>query len=167
MEGGRTPTDSDSVTPEREIDLGNPGASLTSNQLALTEFILPTITLSLAQIQQLSPSALAYLGDAVYELYIRAHYALPPKRIQTYHHQVVAQVRAERQASHLQSLLPHLTDSELEVLKRGRNAASGCPKRVNLETYRQATSFEALVGHLYLTNPQRLLHLLSCIRLDA
>ncbi|QZZ19166.1 ribonuclease III [Leptothermofonsia sichuanensis E412] len=122
-------------------------------------------TLSEAQIQQISPAALAYLGDAVYELYIRHRYLFPPKRIQTYHHQVVAQVRAESQATHLRLLIPHLTQTELEVVRRGRNAATGRPKRVDLETYQQATSLETVIGYLYLTNPQRLDQLMTQLEL--
>lgn len=122
--------------------------------------------LSPAQIQQLSPTALAYLGDAVYELYVRRCYLVPPKRIQIYHHQVVAQVRAESQARHLRSLLSYLTPAEIEILKRGRNAATGGPKRIEPEVYQQATSLETLIGYLYLTNPQRLLHLLAQLELD-
>lgn len=119
-----------------------------------------------SQAQRLAPAALAYLGDAVYELYIRQHYLLPPKRTDTYHRQVVAQVRAEQQANHLRSLLPHLTEIEQEILKRGRNAASNRPKRLNPEIYQQATSLEALVGYLHLTDPSRLLELLNTLKLD-
>jgi len=122
---------------------------------------------SLPQIQQLSPTALAYLGDAVYELYIRTCYLLPPKRSQSYHHQVVSQVRAETQADYLRSLEPHLTTKELEIVRRGRNAASGCPKRLDPKIYQQATSFEALVGYLYLTDTQRLTELLALLQLDS
>lgn len=135
-------------------------------ELSQDRAVLPTMqTFSEAQIQQVSPAALAYLGDAVYELYIRQRYLLPPKRIQTYHHQVVAQVRAESQAGYLRSLIPHLTDAELEVVRRGRNAATGRPKRVDLETYQQATSLETVIGYLYLTNPQRLDQLLTQLEL--
>jgi ribonuclease-3 family protein len=143
------------------------GSGLTgdSNQLPkdgdLSYFLLKS--LAPEQLQQVSPAALAYLGDAVFELYIRSIYLTPPKRIQTYHHQVVAQVRAESQAQHLRSLLPHLTPAELTILKRGRNAATGKPKRIDLETYQQATSLETLVGYLYLSDPQRLTHLFSLI----
>ena len=97
--------------------------------------IQPGSELSPAEIKRLSPSALAYLGDAVYELHMRAHYLMPPKRSRDYHHQVVAQVRAESQARHLHSLEPHLTQVELEILKRGRNGATGCPRRLDPETY--------------------------------
>jgi ribonuclease III family protein len=112
-------------------------------------------------LSQLSPAALAFVGDAIYELYIRTRHLLPPKRIQVYHEQVVAQVRAESQAAYLRSLLPHLTDAELEVLKRGRNAAPRGPKRLSPEIYQQATSLETLLGYLYLTDQERLMVVLS------
>lgn len=119
-----------------------------------------------SQINQISPAALAYLGDAVYEMYIRTCFLLPPKRSQSYHNQVVAQVRAETQAGHLLTLTPQLTNTELELLRRGRNAASGCPKRLDPEIYQQATSFETLIGYLYLSDPERLTQLLALLNLD-
>jgi len=125
---------------------------------------LQAVELTPAQIQQLSPTALAYLGDAVYELYMRTRLLLPPKRIRTYHQQVVAQVRAETQARHLQSLQPHLTPSEQEIVRQGRNAAPGGPKRLDPLVYQQATSFEVLLGYLYLTDVERLEDL--CQQLD-
>ncbi|MBW4523239.1 MAG: ribonuclease III [Scytolyngbya sp. HA4215-MV1] len=123
-------------------------------------------TLPLSEIHRISPAALAYLGDAIYELYIRRCYLIPPQRLQAYHQQVVAQVRAESQAKHLQSLLPHLTSAEVDILKRGRNAASGKPRRVAPEIYQQASSLETLIGYLYLTDPQRLVALLSKLPLS-
>ncbi|MBD2095467.1 Mini-ribonuclease 3 [Trichocoleus sp. FACHB-591] len=137
-----------------------------AQDLASPANFLPTITLPTAQLQTISPGALAYLGDAVYELYIRSQYLLPPKRLQSYHQRVVAQVRAESQAHHLRSLVSLLTGEELEILRRGRNAASSRSKRVNPEIYQQATSLEALMGYLYLTNPQRLAYLLAQLKLD-
>jgi ribonuclease-3 family protein len=127
---------------------------------------MPSANLSWAQLQQISPAALAYLGDAVYELYVRSQYLMPPRRLQTYHNQVVAQVRAERQAQQLRVLEPHLTPNELEILRRGRNAAMRRPKRVAPEIYQQATSLEALVGYLYLSDPQRLNQLLGYLDFD-
>lgn len=114
-----------------------------------------------AQIQQLSPSALAYIGDSVYELYIRTFFLIPPQRIQNYHDRVVAQVRAESQAKHLRSLETYLTDAERDILRRGRNAASRGPKRIDPAIYQHATSLETLIGFLYLTDPQRLAYLLA------
>ena len=81
------------------------------------------------EIERLSPIALAYIGDAVFELYVRTQLLMPPKRMASYHSQVVNQVRAESQAAHLALLLPNLTDSEKEILRRGRNACVGKPRR--------------------------------------
>jgi ribonuclease-3 family protein len=127
---------------------------------------LSDATASLSSIQQMSPASLAYLGDAVYELYIRTWYLLPPKRLCDYHQQVVAQVRAESQANMLRSLKPYLTAPELEILRRGRNAATGTPRRLSPKIYQQATSLETLLGYLYLTDPERLTQLLAHLDLD-
>ena len=124
-------------------------------------------TLSSNQLQQMSPGALAYLGDAVYELYIRRYYLIPPKRIHAYHHQVVSQVRAETQAHHLDQLIPFLTPTELDLLKRGRNAANSRPKRIDPDTYQRATSLETLIGYLYLSDLPRLMELLGCVQIDS
>lgn len=102
----------------------------------------------------------------MYELYIRSFYLLPPKRSHAYHDMVVAQVRAESQAKALRSLEPHLTNTELEILRRGRNAAAGRPKRLDPEIYQQASSLETLMGYLYLTDPQRLTQLLEHLQLN-
>jgi ribonuclease-3 family protein len=131
------------------------------------DFQLPIpSTVSSAQVQQLSPAVLAYLGDAIYELHVRMFYLLPQQRPETYHCLVVAQVRAETQALHLRSLTPHLRDKELEIVRRGRNAATGRPKRLDPEIYQQATSLETLVGYLYLTDYQRLIELLQKLHLE-
>jgi ribonuclease-3 family protein len=113
------------------------------------------------QMGLLSPASLAYLGDAVYELYVRSLYLLPPKKISDYHNLVVARVRAEHQSVCLQLLEPHLTDEEREIVRRGRNATTNCPKRLEPKLYQRATSLEALIGYLYLRNPQRLNQLLA------
>ncbi|MBE9011678.1 ribonuclease III [Pseudanabaenaceae cyanobacterium LEGE 13415] len=141
------------------------------NVISLNELgILDTSTVlpapSSSEIQRLSPAALAYLGDAVYELYIRRRCLLPPKRSEIYHQQVVSQVRAETQASHLRSLMPYLSESEHEFLKRGRNAALNRPKRLDPEIYQNATSLEALIGFLYLTDPKRLFELLGFLSFE-
>ncbi|HEY9606932.1 MAG TPA: ribonuclease III domain-containing protein [Allocoleopsis sp.] len=128
--------------------------------------LLSCTTYSNSQLQQLSPASLAYLGDAVYELYIRTCYLLPPRRISDYHQQVVGQVRAESQANHLRSLEPYLTEPELDILRRGRNAVTGSPRRLDPKIYQQATGLETLLGYLYLTDPQRLLQLLAHLELD-
>ncbi|MEH2150950.1 Mini-ribonuclease 3 [Nostoc sp.] len=142
-----------------------PKQSLSWNQ-ALLATTAPFQQISLSQVQKISPSALAYLGDAIYELYVRIFYLLPLQRSGIYHRLVVEQVRAETQALHLRSLIPHLRDTELEIVRRGRNAATGRPKRLNPEIYQQATSLETLIGYLYLTDYQRLTELLQILHLE-
>ena len=125
-----------------------------------------TPPLSPGQVKQISPSALAYLGDAIYELYVRMFFLWPKQKADKYHSLVVTQVRAETQALHLRSLTPHLRNDELEIIRRGRNAATGRPKRLNPEIYQQATSLETLVGYLYLTDYPRLQELLQKLHLE-
>ncbi len=127
----------------------------------------PTLANQSVQIERLSPIALAYIGDAVFELYVRTKFLMPPKRMASYHSQVVTQVRAESQAIHLSSLLPDLTDAEKEILRRGRNACVAKPRRLDRQTYQQATGLEALIGYLQLTNPQRLAELLAKLDFDT
>lgn len=132
------------------------------------QFTMPSfLSVTQGQLQQISPLALAYLGDAVYELYVRSRYLLPPKRSHTYHSLVVSQVRAETQALHLRSLTPHLNSIELEIVRRGRNAVTKHPKRVEPKIYQQATSLETLIGYLYLTDVERLYQLLQQLQLDT
>jgi ribonuclease-3 family protein len=154
------------VTSEEEkgSNVLDTDSALSWGEIRFTQ--LSAVAKTLSKIQQVSPASLAYLGDAVYELYIRSCYLLPPRRISDYHNQVVAQVRAEAQANHLRSLEPHLTAPELEILRRGRNAVTGSPRRLAPEIYQQATSLETLMGYLYLTDPQRLLQLLAHLELD-
>lgn len=120
-----------------------------------------------AEIRRLSPSAMAYIGDAVYELYVRLHFLMPPKRLKRYHDQVVEWVRAEHQSQQLQVIESLLTPDELDWVRRGRNATSKSPRRIDLETYQRATGFESLIGYLYLTNPTRLTELLQHLSITS
>ncbi len=114
-------------------------------------------------VQSVSPVALAYIGDAVFELYIRMKFLWPPQRIQQFHQQVVSQVKAEQQADFLNQLIPRLNTAEADVVRRGRNATAKSPKRLSAKIYRQATAFEALIGYLYITNQSRLFELLNSL----
>jgi len=120
-----------------------------------------------AEIERISPAAWAYLGDAVYELYIRSWYLMPARRLQAYHELVVGQVRAETQARHLRSISPYLNSTELAIVKRGRNAAASRSKRADPEIYQQASSLETLIGYLYLTDPERLTEILALLELET
>ncbi len=113
------------------------------------------------RIAEVSISALAYLGDAVYELHVRLHHLEPPQKSHTYHQLVVSRVRAESQAKQLDYL--DLTSAELDLVKRGRNAAGSASRRIAPDVYQKATGFEALIGYLYLTNSNRLDQILAQI----
>ena len=116
-----------------------------------------------SQLNALSPATLAYLGDAVFELFVREQCLFPPQRLQDYHRHVVSQVKAETQATYARALIDHLTEPEMDIFRRGRNSAVGKPKRVSLTIYQYATGFEALIGYLYLTDVQRLKALLMLL----
>ncbi len=109
-------------------------------------------------------AALAYLGDSIYELFIRSLLLEPPRRIRDYHHLVVQHVKAESQSQYLEKLLQYLTPDELDILRQGRNAASTGPKRVSAQIYQQATSLETLLGHLYIADPERLTEILLLLQ---
>lgn len=154
------------MTSQEEENSNNLVATQSALSWAEVRFQQLSAAASPSHIQQVSPASLAYLGDAVYELYIRSWYLLPPKRLCDYHQQVVERVRAESQANLLRSLEPHLTPPELEILRRGRNAATGSSRRLDPKIYQKATSLETLLGYLYLSDPQRLTQLLAQLDLD-
>lgn len=123
--------------------------------------------LSSQSVQSISPGALAYIGDAVFELYVRMQFLWPPQRIKQFHQQVVSRVKAEQQADYLLQLLPHLSEEEADMVRRGRNASSKVPRRLSPKIYRQATAFETLVGYLYINNQDRLWKLLEGLTISA
>lgn len=101
---------------------------------------------------ELSPAVWAYIGDAVYELFIRNKMlAKGPARTKMLHQEVTARVKASFQAELVRRLENDLSEAELNILKRGRNVKSGhTPDSVDVVTYRYSTAFEALIGYLYL-----------------
>lgn len=101
----------------------------------------------------LPPLALAYIGDAVYEVAVRQHVmARPNLRPHHLHGQSTKYVSAKAQARLLEQIEPLLTEEEKDVVRQGRNAKSGTvPKNANVQDYRLATALESLVGYLYYT----------------
>jgi ribonuclease-3 family protein len=99
-----------------------------------------------------SPLALAYLGDAVYDLYIRQYVlCLKKRRPNQLHRSATRFVSAKAQAQAVRRMEPELTEEERDMLRRGRNAKShDAPKNTNVQDYRLSTGFECLVGYLYL-----------------
>ncbi len=116
-----------------------------------------------AAIARLSPTALAYIGDAVYELHTRSQLLFPPQRQRDYHQKVVAQVRAEQQALALAKLEPLLTIEEKDWVRRGRNSVGKRSRHNNPVAYQNATAFETLVGYLFLLDPARLVFLFGAL----
>jgi len=102
-------------------------------------------------IEQLSPIVLAYIGDAVFEVYVRQRLiASPIRKPHELHKAATRRVSAASQARLLQLWAPFLTEEEADIVRRGRNAKSGQPPRnADPGDYRQATALESLVGYLY------------------
>lgn len=113
--------------------------------------------------RQVHPLALAYLGDAVFELYVRDRLltgaALPAAEL---HRQAVMRVRATAQAFVLREFLDELTDDEADIVRRARNARCPSYRHVDPADYHYSTAFEALLGYLYLIgNEGRLAQLMA------
>lgn len=109
-------------------------------------------TLTEAQIKNISPVTLAFVGDAVYTLYVR-------EKLVTEHDFTTGtlqklsseEVSAHGQNALLNGILPLLTEEETGVFKRGRNAKKPTrSKNATVAEYNNSTGFEALVGYLYL-----------------
>ena len=114
---------------------------------------------------------LAYIGDTVYDLYVRTLLVRRrPAGAHALHVAAAGQVCAAGQAAAFRRVEPLLTGEELAVYRRGRNAHSGTvPKHASIADYRVATGLETLVGYLYLTgNDARLGELMqTALRQDG
>ncbi len=103
--------------------------------------------------RQLSPLTLAFVGDCVFELFVREKLVCqgncPVKKL---HQRSVEQVCASAQSRFSQKLFPLLTEEEQQVYQRGRNAhVNHVPKNASVADYHAATAFETLFGYLYLS----------------
>ncbi|MBQ9783614.1 MAG: ribonuclease III [Clostridia bacterium] len=103
-----------------------------------------------------STASLAYLGDCVLELCVRQHLVRQGlSSSATLNKQALAFVRATAQANAMKNLLPHLTEEEEAVFRRGRNIGhTNTPKSATVAEYRAATGMEALFGWLHLAGRQ-------------
>lgn len=111
--------------------------------------------------------ALAYLGDSIYEVYIRE--SLLEKglvKVDDMQKEAVNYVSAKAQCKILDSMIENsfLTEEELDVVKRGRNYKRNIhPKNTDIVTYKKSSGFEALIGYLYLKDRDRLKEILGYI----
>ena len=103
--------------------------------------------------RQLSPLNLAYVGDGVYTLLVRTRLVAQANRPASILNKITSNhVKAAAQSANYYNLLPHLTEEEAAIIKRGRNASPGQrAKNATIADYRNATGLEALFGYLYLT----------------
>jgi len=103
-------------------------------------------------VAQLNPLVLAYLGDAVFEMYVRMHIVGNGRyKTNTLHKMSIAYVSARAQAKILDRIFEQLNEKEKEIVRRGRNAhANTIPKNATIADYKKATAFEALIGYLFL-----------------
>lgn len=120
---------------------------------------------------QLAPLVLAYIGDGVYELFVRnkivtEHPDMPPHKL---HILSSSHVKAHSQSISMSAIEPILQEDELKIYKRGRNAKSGTvPKNADVTDYRRASGFEALIGYLYLSKREdRLLELMELAYINS
>ncbi len=105
-------------------------------------------------LRERSPLALAFVGDGVLELLVRAqlvaHSRAAPAKL---HRAAVEMVSAKAQCALLEKLEPFLSGAEADIVRRGRNASRAAVSRnATVEEYRAATGLEALFGWLYLQN---------------
>ncbi len=119
------------------------------------------------RINELSPLTWAYIGDAVYEIFVREELVnttrLKPHML---HIESVKHVKASAQAEILKKLEEILTDEEKDIVRRTRNTKNHhLPKNANVNDYMYATAFEGLIGYLYLTkDEERLKEILDFIQ---
>lgn len=116
------------------------------------------------EINMMSPLTWAYVGDSVYELYIRLYLSnntnLNPHKM---HVESIKYVKAEAQAQIVKKLEEEniLTDDEKEIIRRGRNTENHhLPRHATHEDYSYSTAFEALIGYLYLNKEEERLNLI-------
>ncbi|PJI08855.1 MULTISPECIES: Mini-ribonuclease 3 [Clostridium] len=105
--------------------------------------------------RQLNPLVLAFVGDAVYENFVRIYLTdkYDTMTVNKLHIKAIEFVKAHAQSEFMKKIYDDLNEDEKYIYKRGRNAKSGTsPKNADICEYRTATGFEALIGYLYITD---------------
>ena len=111
-------------------------------------------------IDMMSPLVWAYMGDAVYEQFVREHLINQDiLKNGAYHRRAVKYVSANSQAELLKKIDDFLTEEERDIVRRGRNShPHSHAKNADIVDYKWATGFEALIGYLYLTKQEKRLN---------
>lgn len=124
--------------------------------------------LTIQEINQYSPLALAYIGDVIYELLTREKViARGNMPVHMLHKNSVEYVRASAQAIGYDAVKDMLTEQEQAIYKRGRNAEANVPKNASHAEYHKATGLEALFGYLYLLNDMERITALYTVIFEA
>ena len=99
----------------------------------------------------ISPVVLAFVGDAVYSLFVRERLVFSSDyKTGELNKLATGEVKATAQAEFVKEIMPLLTEEELAIYKRGRNAKKGTrSKSASVANYNASTGFEALLGYLY------------------
>ena len=119
-------------------------------------------------LQTVSMQTLAFIGDSVYDLYIRTYLASKyNEKSGSLHKRATSYVSAKAQSNIIDNIISKLTEEEISVYKRGRNTNISTNKHVDIIEYKKATGFEALIGYIYLNhNISRLEEILKyCIEI--
>ena len=106
----------------------------------------------------------AYIGDCVFELFIRELVIQKTQKQDLMHKLSTKFVNAQAQADILESIIEELDEKELEIQRRGRNLKISINKKSNPKIHSLATSFEVLIGYLYLNDKKRLEEILTLIK---
>ncbi len=104
--------------------------------------------------KQLNPVILAYIGDAVFSLYVRMRLLPTSAQVRVLHNLGAQMVSAVMQAKAMDALIEELTPEEAAIARRGRNTKSTVPKSASVREYRQGTAWEALAGWLFLSEQE-------------
>ncbi|SHK42430.1 Mini-ribonuclease 3 [Paramaledivibacter caminithermalis] len=109
------------------------------------------------ELRTMSPLVFAYIGDALYEIYIRKYIVHKYKvKVNELHKISTRFVKASAQAKIIHAIEEELTEEEWKIVKRGRNQKSGSvAKNASIIDYKYATGFECLLGYLYLLRKTR------------
>lgn len=113
---------------------------------------------------EVAPIILAYIGDAIYEVVVRTiEISKGNRQVNKINKDSIKLVNAKAQATMIEILENKLTEEEMSIYKRGRNAKSNTSaKNASIRDYRKATGFEALMGYLYLSHQEdRMLELIK------
>lgn len=130
------------------------------------ELLIESKNVSASDIRMYNPLVLAYIGDSVYDTFIRTMLVSDGSiQVKKLHKRAIRFVQAKAQAEITEELHNILTEEEQDIVRRGRNTkSSSVPKNADINDYRYATGFEALVGYLYLIgNTKRLIEIFELI----